>query len=158
MNSAYATKAKYFEAGDNPFLIPATAINIFTCWIQIWLQMFGNLLQNFGLRIREIVVLIIIPFTVILVFLRQLKHSDYKKSNVMYLLVMTFAQTFFLTFLALKAGHCISLRPVYINFSTPYAMLLLSHSIIAASKIPSMKNTMSIAAAAIIIIMIVSLI
>ncbi|HLG33804.1 MAG TPA: glycosyltransferase family 39 protein [Bacteroidia bacterium] len=158
LNSDFTTRAADFTAGDNPFVIPATAKNIFTCWLQIWLQMFGDQLQNFGLRIREVAVLVLLPFSILYFFLRQIKNTSYEKSAVVFLLAMTFVQTLFLTALAVRAGHCISLRPVYANFATPYAIILLAHSIFISGKVKQLQKPVAAITAAIILIMVLSLV
>jgi hypothetical protein len=112
-------------SSHNSFALPATTQNILTGWLQIWLSIFGNCLQDWGLRIREIALLLIIPFALLgYLFFSSKKNNEFKR-KIISLLILVFTQTLFATLLAIKSGHIISFQTTYTNFVIPYAMILI---------------------------------
>jgi uncharacterized membrane protein len=127
-NIQFKVLAEQFKKNDNPFFMPATFKNVITGWFQIWLPVFGNQLQTLGFRIREISILLIIPFSVIgaTIWLNR-KKEIYKKMS--FLLILIIMQTIFATFLAIRSKHCISFQPLYANFVIPYSTILIGYSL-----------------------------
>lgn len=125
-NARYAQQAANFKEGDKSFAMPATAKNIVTGWFQVWLQVFGNQLQNFGLRIRQIGVMVFVPLLfVFALFFKERKNKEQLDKWVL-LFVLTFFQTVYASILAVRAGHCISFQTLYASFVVPYAICLLA--------------------------------
>jgi uncharacterized membrane protein len=156
-NANYTTLAANFKAGDKAFYIPATAGNILTGWMQIWLRITGNSMQGFGLRIREIAMLLIIPFAIIILLFRSIAAQVEQRRKIIFLLIMTFIQTGFATILALKSGHCISFQPQYTTFIVPYAMLLLGYAITVLSENIRTKKMAAGLGVPLMLLMIISL-
>lgn len=124
-NARYALQASNYIEGQKSFAMPATPKNIVTGWVQVWLQVFGNRYQNFGFRIREIGIMILIPLVAIAALVRKKWNQVVQRKKLVMLLVMVFFQTVFATVLAIRAGHCISFQTLYAIFAVPYACVLI---------------------------------
>ena len=146
--------AKYKE-GDNPYIMPISIKNIFTGWIQVWLQIFGNSLQNFGFKIRVIAILIIIPFLSIgYTFFNKKEKEDKKK--MIFLIILTVTQVLYATITSLREGHCRSFQSQYAVFASPYAIMLLAYSIYYIFFINKMKKIRVLLSVIVVTIMVIS--
>ncbi len=116
-------------SGKSTFAQPATLQNIITGWFQIWLQIFGNRFQNWGFRVRELFVLLVIPFYLVVNLFSYVKLNFISSQKVVSLIIMVFTQTAFATFFAIKSGHTLSFQPSYAIFVIPYAIFLMGSSL-----------------------------
>lgn len=118
----------------NPYLLPVSFKNIVAGWVQVFLQIFGNSIQDFGLRLREIWFLLVIPFAILgIAFFNLREPSDKKKFVVLF--ILTFTQIGFATITALKQGHCRPFLVAYAVFASPYALLILAYSLYIIKKL-----------------------
>jgi uncharacterized membrane protein len=134
--------------GTDSFYLPTTPKNIFTGWVQVFLQEFGNGLQAF-FQIRYIMFLLLLPLGLIAWYLY--KNKEHKRIYVFAITVLL-VQIFFATMLALKAHHITSFQPLYANFSAPFGSILLASAIIFLAQ----KNT-KLSAAIVVIQLCISL-
>jgi uncharacterized membrane protein len=121
LNEIYKNRAMH-NTGEDNFAMPATWINIMKGWFQITLPLFGNSLQNTGLKIRYIAAFIVIPLF-FLTAARRYYQTEMKFYIAMVALLL--AAPVFATISAVNAGHIISFQPNYGIFSVPYASVLL---------------------------------
>jgi len=161
-NDHYASLSKQIASGENKtdnFALPATLVNILKGWGQVVLQLFGNSLQNTGLRIREAAPLLIFSLVLLTLNIRTIL-KDLPLKNFVLLLGFIFSAPLFATVLAMKSGHIISFQPLYAIFSAPYAMVLIAHTINTNwinSKNKTVSLTIGTAFTAMLIIMLYSL-
>lgn len=155
-NTEYTKLASGYQDGENAFYLPATFSNILKGWGQIWLQIFGNALQQFNFQLRNILVLIILPLFPILYTIFASLKNNINKQNIIILVVLTFTQTVFATILAVRSGHIISFQPLYTTFILPYAVILLGYSLYCFREIYKLPSV--ILYASITAIMLISLI
>lgn len=121
---------RIMSLSPNPDVFPATFLNVITGIFQILLPMFGNMLQNIGLRIREISILLIIPLIIILPHFKQ-----YLSGNKFLILITIALLIIFLSVSAIIAGHTSSFLPQYSVFCVPFVILLLAGSLASYSKL-----------------------
>lgn len=138
-NAKYAAQASSYVEGQKSFAMPANAKNIVTGWVQVWLQVFGNRYQNFGLRIREIGIMVFIPIIMILTLGWMIKSDRAELRKYRLLLLLVFVQTGFATVLAIRSGHCISFQSLYASFAVPYAAVLLGWTLVQLYQSPGKK-------------------
>jgi uncharacterized membrane protein len=124
-NAKYALQASNYVDGEKSFAMPVSIKNVITGWVQVWLQVFGNRFQNFGFRIREIGVMVLIPLIAIASLVLQYRKQEIMRKRLIFLLLLIFVQTGFATILAIRSGHCISFQTLYAMFTIPYACVLL---------------------------------
>lgn len=131
-NAGNRKAAQMYKPGDiggAAFSLPPNPKNILTGWIEVWLQLFGNQFEYFDfLRVRNIAILLVVPFFLILTTIRLRKNTPEGKI-IIGLLIMTFTQTIYATLEAIRAGHCKGFHPLYTNFAVPYAIMLLGYAI-----------------------------
>ncbi len=124
-----ADKVAKFSEGDDPYLMPVNTYNIVVGWVQVFLQIMGNSLQDFGLRIREIGALVFIPLGAIIVTLfKTLKGA--RRDKLLFLTIITFTQILYATLNAFREGHCRSFQTTYAVFASPTAIMLLAFAIL----------------------------
>lgn len=124
-NENYSALAQEYTAGDNTFAIPSSFKNVSAGIVQQQLQIFGFSFQNFGFQLREIIVFLIIPF--LLIFkLKPWNKNSKNYTTVRIILIALVIQIIFSIFLAIKAGHTISMQPLYGIFLVPIVALLTS--------------------------------
>ena len=128
-NLRYARDVVKFKPGEDTFIMPTSVRHVFTGIMQVWLQLFGNMMQLLKFRIREVAITLLIPLSIIGIAWWRSKDPAVRR-KILILVVLTFTQTLFATFLAIKSGHCISFQPLYSIFVVPYAMILLAYSFI----------------------------
>lgn len=124
----YTSAALNYKQGDNPLYIPASLTNLITCIIQVWLQVFGNSMQNLGFRIRELAILLILPISLIAFMFKNGSENPYLKICKLFLITVA-VQMVYSLILAVKSKHCVSFQPHYAIFVAPYATILLGFSI-----------------------------
>jgi uncharacterized membrane protein len=128
-NLVQASKYKTGDTGEAAFILPPTPKNIITGYMEVWLQIFQNQLEYLDFRVRKLVILLLLPFSLIGLMIWQ-KRKDPAQMKIIYiLLVMTFTQTLYATVDAIRAGHCKSFHPLYANFAVPYGIMLLGYAI-----------------------------
>ena len=128
-NYAKALRYKPGQTGEAAYTLPVTAKNVFTGWAEVWLQLFGDQLEYFDLRVRMIAILLLLPFFLIFSMIRFNRRNPGQEKIIIALLIMTFTQTLYATTEALRAGHCKPFHPPYVNFAVPYALILLGYAI-----------------------------
>jgi uncharacterized membrane protein len=125
MNLQYAQNAKNWKPGDDMWCAPMSHQMVFTGSAQVLLPMFGNYFQNWGFRIRQVVLFLLIPFALIFI---AIKFALFEHRNYIYiLLIIVLGYLFFATYLAYRAGHIIPYQTWYSGFVVPYALLLISY-------------------------------
>lgn len=112
---------------ENPFYMKTSAHSLIAGWLQNLLAFSGNGGVNFGFRISQIAVMILIPFSIIYISLKYLKALN--KKAFVFLLILTVSSLLYATILSLIAGHIISFQSMYAVFSTPYFVILIGTSI-----------------------------
>lgn len=120
---------KNYELTKTPYFMPATFKNIIAACIQDWLCFFGIGLQNFGLQIRYIALLLIIPFCLVIYLFKKIKNDRNTKQIIISLLILIFTQTFLAITLSINSGNILLFQKSYTNFVVPYAMILLGYSL-----------------------------
>lgn len=125
VNLTFKSISENWKEGDNTFYLPSTLNNLIAGWIQVILPMFGNSLQNFGIRLREIVFLLIVPLGLLSIGFN--KTNNFTKKNIYFLiLILLLMSPVFSTIMAIKSNYIIFFGPFYSAYSVPYAMILLA--------------------------------
>ena len=118
-----------YELTKKIYFVPATLKNIIAACIQDWLWFFGIGLQNLGLQIRYIALLLIIPLGMVIYLLKKIKNDKNTIQIIISLLILIFTQTFLAIALSINSGNIILFQNLYTNFVVPYAMILLGYSL-----------------------------
>lgn len=124
-NARFAEQTAAGAAAGNSFYLPASPVNILTGWFQVWLQVFGNGLQNLDIRIRQLAISLLIPLLLFTPVLLNKDSATNYRQPVLFGLLALASHTLLMTILALQSGHCISFQPLYGNFVVPFACMLL---------------------------------
>ncbi|MGV9011248.1 MAG: glycosyltransferase family 39 protein [Flavobacteriales bacterium] len=142
-------EAAAYTPGDPPFALPVTVANIGTGLAQAELQIFGNPIQNKGLRVRYASFFLVIPVILLVGLFRYLRKSD-KDRKMPFFILLTFVgvQAWFAVAAAVRAGHCLSFLPQYAVFVVPYAMVLLGWSVAIVFKSSSRAKIITLSAVA----------
>jgi uncharacterized membrane protein len=120
--------AKNWKEGDDMWCAPMSHSMVIIGSTQVLLPLFGNYLQNWGFRIRQIAVLLLMPLC--LAFM-AFKYAHYKHNKYIYLLFIFIASyILYITYLAYSSGHIIPYRTWYTGFLAPYAIMLISFPVI----------------------------
>ena len=127
-NSYSEEAARNWVQGDNPFFMPATFGNILGGWIQIILPVLGNHCQNFGFRLRELVILLIIPLSFLIISFYKNNCSTTKKILIA-LITLMFMAPVFATITAIRFYHLRIFQPHYAVLTVPYACLCIAFGI-----------------------------
>lgn len=135
VNEIYRRRAMQNTGNDN-FALPATAVNIITGWFQMLLPMFCNGLQNVGLRIRHIALLIVIPLYFVV---WAKKYFDTEPRKYFSMALLSLSALIFATITALQSGHIIPFQPHYAIFSIPYTITMLFAGILQSMKAVSKR-------------------
>jgi len=142
--------------GEAAFALPPTPKNIATGWVEVWLQLFGDQLEYFDFRVRQIAVLLILPFFFIISLVRQKRKSPEELRIVIALLILTFTQTLYATADSFRSGHCKPFHPLYANFAVPYALMLLGYAIYSCYQQSNLRIVTLIISSLIVAIMFAS--
>ena len=125
INRMYQKRASTLRAGED-WSLPATPRNIVVGEIQMAFAMVGNLLPNAGLRFVALSPLLLIPLALLGACWRVRAEGEVESSTLLLLIVLTVSAPLFSALLALRAGHIVSLQPLYANFAIPYLVILLA--------------------------------
>lgn len=120
------TASNLSEGSSENFYIPATPKNIAAGWVQVLLPMFGNYAQNLGLRLRELILCLLIPFGIIL--FNFYKFSEHRKGILLASLPLV---SYFIlsTLLSIKSNHIITFQPIYSLYGICSSIIIFAASI-----------------------------
>lgn len=129
-NATFTQLAHSPAAQQNTFFLPASFANISAGAVQVLLQICGNLLQDLNFKLREILILLAVPLSILLIAVRQLYKAQSNTIGLLAkVLLFVLVHLLFSTALAIQAKHCISFQPLYANFVVPYMCIALGFSI-----------------------------
>lgn len=132
-NANFSQLAHSSAADQNTFYLPANLKNIAAGSLQVLLQVFANGLQNINLKLRELLLSLALPLSLVIITYRAQKKQNVELANqYRYLALFIITQIALSIALALQSKHCISFQPLYANFVVPYAALLLGFAITTA--------------------------
>jgi hypothetical protein len=131
INRMYQKRAATLRAGED-WSLPATPHNILAGEVQMAFAMVGNLLPNASLRLTVLSPLLVIPLVLLAFCWQAYRKRNVASSTLLFLVVLTVSSPVFSAILALRAGHIISLQPLYANFAIPYLIILLAIGIAQA--------------------------
>lgn len=121
---SYGEKAANYIDIKNPRFIPVNLKNIITCYFQVLLLEFGNLMQYIGFKIRYLAGFMLFPAMLFGYFLKVNRQTPLReRKKLYYLLIFPICHLLFSTFLAIKNGHCIAFQGLYSIFFVPYVIL-----------------------------------
>jgi uncharacterized membrane protein len=113
------------KSNQTGFGIPTNFHTVSAGITQVLLYVFGNGLQNFGIQIRFIIPLLIIPC--IIIWQSYLYFNEQKRIPVFWLLLLPlFMQLIIAIALAFISGHNIPFQVIYFGFSVPLVMIILT--------------------------------
>lgn len=125
LNQYYVQVADANVDGElSNWMLPLNLRNLLGGILQNWLIDFGIGLQNYGFRMRDFGILIVIP---ILLILQVVINTTYPgKEKIISLIIVFLCHTLLAMILAVKHKHMISFTTRYSHFVLPYAHILLA--------------------------------
>ncbi len=126
VHDQFLTIAKRWSVGDNPYYTPATFRNLMGGVVQILLPLFGNYLQNFGLRLSQILILLIIPFGLIGYTIYQVRKANVQYHTLILLSIIVIAHSLWGVAISFNRGYIIFLQPIYAQYVVPYCAILMA--------------------------------
>jgi len=105
------------------FALPTSAKTLFAGWSQVLLAISGNYLQGFGIQIRYIFILFLMPAFLMYYGFRNVEKE---RRNLIYLFLLILGSPALSTILAVRSGHVIPFQILYAIFVVPFVIVALA--------------------------------
>jgi uncharacterized membrane protein len=134
VHEQFYSQSKNWVEGDNPYFIPSTPKHLLGGSVQVLLPIFGNYLQLWGWRLSQLVILLIIPFSLIFCGFYILKKCEGKRIIFSFLGLVLMGYFVWAYAMSLRMGYMIVLQPLYAQYIVPYACVLLALALFSCLK------------------------
>jgi uncharacterized membrane protein len=128
LNHRYQQMALHPAPGDDWALPPSPGL-LAVGMVQMAAPMLGNTMQYRGFRLRQLAPLLLFPGLLLVSAFR--KGRRLATSSLMFLGILTAAGPIWAVMSALRAGHVVSIQPLYCNFAIPYVVVLMAWGLVA---------------------------
>ena len=138
------------------WVVPATPRTIAAGWVQLMASETGNLLQNAGIKLSKLILLLFIPVSLISAYWFDVSDQN-ERGAILLLVLLAISPALLATLLAFKSGHTISFSIRYGTFAIPYLCILLAGGVMRRHQESKLKRLgRSVAALAQIALMLFS--